>query len=147
VIPRCRSPFYSILLRILYPHYIGDPGKIQVLELYPYISPSQYGITITLPSFNCIVRTTIITSPVWFKTLSFTYFYDYLQAYRFSTNSTDDTNLVFFSLLLYSLTKLQALRFKLQLRRSYDSNDVSVWFKTLSFTYFYDYLQAYRIFR
>ena len=48
-------------------------------------------------------------------------------------------NLVF-SAFLFSLAKLQALRFKLQLCHLYNSNDVPVWFKTLSFTYFYDYL-------
>jgi hypothetical protein len=54
-------------------------------------------------SLNCIIHIMTTTSPVWFKTLSFTYFHDYLQAYRILANSTDaaisSSFLYFFTLL------------------------------------------------
>ena len=54
-------------------------------------------------SFNCFARTTTITCPIWFKTLSFTYFHDYLQAYRALANSTDAA--ISSSASLFSLAK------------------------------------------
>jgi hypothetical protein len=39
--------------------------------------------------FNYVIRIIIVTCPIWFKTLSFTYFHDYLQVYQALANSTD----------------------------------------------------------
>jgi hypothetical protein len=88
--------------------------------------------------FNYVIRTTTITSPVWFKTLSFTYFHDYLQAYRALANSTDAA--ISSSLLSASLffAKLLALGFSPNYINSYDNN-VLYWFKTIFLRLDYDY--------
>jgi hypothetical protein len=104
VIPRCRSPFYTLYYYLFYiPITLATQGRFTFWSSIIIYLPRSRGITITLPSFNCIIRTITATSPVWFKTLSFTYFYDYLQAYRILANSTDAAFLS--SLLLDSLPR------------------------------------------
>jgi hypothetical protein len=76
--------------------------------------------------FNCVIRTTTITPPVWFKTLSFTYFHDYLQAYRALANSTDDaissSRLLLLCSLLPSITiQASILSIRTRTRSSFSS--------------------------
>jgi hypothetical protein len=53
VIPRCGSPFFTpILLRVLYPHYSGDPGKITSWSSIIIYLPRSVG---SLSSFNYII--------------------------------------------------------------------------------------------